>query len=304
VHAITSGDSRTYKYDLYGNVTQRGSDTLEYETTNKPTKLGNTYFYYGPDRVRYKQVNSTNNITTYYFNDREYEEIYEGSTKIQRTYVDDVLVRETKGGAVTTTYLHYDHLGSTEAMTNASGAYIERMSFEPWGERQQDNWQAGNPTTGLPLFYPTQKGFTGHEHIDQLELIHMNGRVYDPTVGRFISPDPYIQEPNMSQSFNRYSYVWNNPLRYTDPTGEIVFILVIIGAIKLVGAASAVYGAWETGQSIGNGINDVASGEKSAIALTLIVNPTPVSLCPILFSVRHNRWRSVEWFIPYSLPIK
>ena len=228
--------------------------------------------------MRYKQVNSTNNVTTYYFNDREYEEFYEGSTKIQRTYVDDVLVRETRGGNVTVTYLHYDHLGSTEAMSNAAGIYIERMSFGPWGGRQQDNWRAGNPTMGLPLFYPTQKGFTGHEHIDQLELIHMNGRVYDPVVARFISPDPYIQAPDMSQSFNRYTYVWNNPLRYTDPTGEIVFIPFIVGAIKVAGYASAVYGAYETGQAIGEGIHDVATGESTAtevagsVAIDVAVN--------------------------------
>lgn len=71
------------------------------------------------------------------------------------------------------------------------------------------------------MTFGTNRGFTDHEHLDGIGLIHMNGRVYDPVIGRFLSPDPWIQDPNNSQSFNRYSYVWNNPLRYTDPTGEV-----------------------------------------------------------------------------------
>ncbi|WP_169730172.1 RHS repeat-associated core domain-containing protein, partial [Chitinimonas koreensis] len=63
------------------------------------------------------------------------------------------------------------------------------------------------------------KGFTGHEMLDGLDLVHMNGRVYDPLVARFISADPIIQAPYYSQSYNRYSYVWNNPTNLTDPSG-------------------------------------------------------------------------------------
>jgi RHS repeat-associated protein len=63
------------------------------------------------------------------------------------------------------------------------------------------------------------RGFTGHEHLDMFGLINMNGRMYDPMLGRMLSPDPFVQAPTFSQSYNRYSYVWNNPLRFTDPTG-------------------------------------------------------------------------------------
>jgi len=65
----------------------------------------------------------------------------------------------------------------------------------------------------------TNRGFTGHEHIEEVGLIHMNGRVYDQELGRFLSADPLIQAPFVTNSFNRYSYVMNNPLKYTDPTG-------------------------------------------------------------------------------------
>jgi RHS repeat-associated protein len=65
----------------------------------------------------------------------------------------------------------------------------------------------------------TPKGFTQHEHLNQLELIHMNGRAYDYHLGRFTGVDPFIQFPLNSQSLNPYSYILNNPLSGTDPTG-------------------------------------------------------------------------------------
>jgi len=73
------------------------------------------------------------------------------------------------------------------------------------------------------------RGYTGHEHLPMFGLINMNARLYDPVIGRFLSPDPYVQAPYFSQNFNRYSYAWNNPLRYTDPNGE--FIHIIVGAV-------------------------------------------------------------------------
>ncbi|MDH3909681.1 MAG: hypothetical protein OEU09_00195 [Rhodospirillales bacterium] len=88
------------------------------------------------------------------------------------------------------------------------------------------DWQ---PAGGLIVPLETWRGFTGHEHLDKLGLIHMNGRVYDPVLGRFLSADPTVQFPKTTQGFNRYSYVLNNPLSFTDPSG-----FGIIGAIKKV----------------------------------------------------------------------
>jgi RHS repeat-associated protein len=65
----------------------------------------------------------------------------------------------------------------------------------------------------------SHRGYTGHEQLAALDLIHMNGRVQDPLLGRFLSPDPFVQAPYHSQSLNRYSYVWNNPLSLVDPSG-------------------------------------------------------------------------------------
>ena len=90
-----------------------------------------------------------------------------------------------------------------------------------------------NPTTwtfnDLPESYLYDRGYTRHEHIDEFELINMNGRVYDPFIARFLSPDNFVQEPGYSQNFNRYSYAYNNPLKFTDPDGE--WIHLVIGAV-------------------------------------------------------------------------
>ena len=77
------------------------------------------------------------------------------------------------------------------------------------------------------------RGFTGHEHLDQVGLIHMGGRVYDPEIGRFLSPDPFVQFPASTQGFNRYAYVSNNPLSYTDPSGYFLKKLMKVAGIGM-----------------------------------------------------------------------
>ena len=75
----------------------------------------------------------------------------------------------------------------------------------------------------------TRRGFTGHEHYPQLKIINMNGRLYDPVIGRFFSPDKYVANGTFTQDFNRYSYARNNPLMYTDPDGEFIWIPIVVG---------------------------------------------------------------------------
>ncbi len=221
VHAVTSANGVSYEYDDYGNVIERDSETLEYDVFNKPTRVGDVEFSYGPYHDRFKQDEGAGDRIVYYINGGLYEEIVEGATTTQRSHVDGYLIRSTVSSTTTLTYLHKDYLGSVEAMTDASGnmVSVNRMSFDPWGLRQEADWNDGDPTGGDPDYYPTTRGFTGHEMVDQVGLIHMNGRVYDPVIGRFLSADLLVTHPLDTQSFNRYSYVLNNPLRYTDPSG-------------------------------------------------------------------------------------
>jgi RHS repeat-associated protein len=121
-------------------------------------------------------------------------------------------------------YLHTEHLGSVVAMTNASGAVMAQMSYDAFGKRRNaDGTEAATVTASpyglLPPIKGDDGGYTGHEMLDSIGLIHMNGRIYDPVIGRFISADPFIQAPGFTLSYNRYAYVGNNPLVLTDPSG-------------------------------------------------------------------------------------
>jgi RHS repeat-associated protein len=121
-------------------------------------------------------------------------------------------------------YIHTDHLGSIRAITDQSRNIVARYSFDVWGNhRDPGTWQL----TDTPDESFTARGFTGHEHISEFGLINMNGRVYDPTTGQFLSPDNYVQMPDYSLGFNRYAYALNNPLKYTDPDGEWVWFIPI-----------------------------------------------------------------------------
>ena len=103
------------------------------------------------------------------------------------------------------------------AITNTAGVVVERLAYDPWGKRRFINGTADtlDAITGQTI----DRGFTMHEHIDEMGIINMNGRIYDPLIGRFMSADPYIQAPDDLQSHNRYAYVMNNPLNLTYPSG-------------------------------------------------------------------------------------
>jgi RHS repeat-associated protein len=105
---------------------------------------------------------------------------------------------------------------------------VQELSYDPWGRLRNPTNQELYAVGAEPAPF-LGRGYTGHEHLTIFGLINMNARLYDPAVGRFLSPDPYVQSPDFSQNFNRYSYCLNNPLKYTDQSGE--FWNIIIGAV-------------------------------------------------------------------------
>ena len=145
-----------------------------------------------------------------------------------KTYLFIMLLALTSSGVVNAKiesngvlYQHTDHLGSIVAkskQTINNINNIEWLANNAWGERLKENWDGAlEDSSYIPK--GSSRGFTDHEHLDGVGLIHMNGRVYDPTLARFMSPDPFVQAPYNTQSYNRYSYVFNNPLSFTDPSG-------------------------------------------------------------------------------------
>jgi RHS repeat-associated protein len=158
-----------------------------------------------------------------------------------------------------------DHIGSTDVIyqgkqaTSAVGSQLatwdnfkaERQSFDSWGERRHgDTWGELRSSFDAPQYTSgadTDKGYTGHEMLDDFGLIHMNGRIYDAELGRFLGADPYVQVPEFSQNFNRYSYVLNNPLTMTDPSGHswigdnwIMIVAIVVVAIVTWGLSTAI----------------------------------------------------------------
>ncbi|WP_165940138.1 RHS repeat domain-containing protein [Dyadobacter psychrotolerans] len=123
-------------------------------------------------------------------------------------------------------------MGSIVTVTNSSAAIEAQQSFDAWGRRRIfDTWAIFGPTETVPnIPVWLYRGYTGHEHLDRFGLINMNGRLYDPVLGRMLSPDNYISDAGFSQDYNRYSYARNNPLLYTDPDGNMPWITMAIGA--------------------------------------------------------------------------
>jgi len=122
-------------------------------------------------------------------------------------------------------YWHKDHLGSLVATTDHTGALTARYAYDPFGKRRT---AGGSYDANNALVYDwnktstgTDRGYTGHEHLDDVGVIHMNGRLFDPRLGVFMQGDPFIQDPLNLQNFNRYAYCYNNPMTCTDPSGML-----------------------------------------------------------------------------------
>jgi RHS repeat-associated protein len=232
-HAVVAAGSNSYEYDAAGQVSNANGTTIEWTSYALPSQLrhpnGNSAsFSYGPDRARFRQLAQSGgqSTETLYFGGGIYERLTRNGVLTERFYIEadgrPVAVRsQTAGSEPEFKYLLSDHLDGVDAVTSSAGSLLLRASYHAFGARRlgsglgdvpsEAEWQGIDATTA--------RGYTGHEHLDNLGLIHMNGRVYDPVLGRFLSPDPYVQSPYDSQSLNRYSYVANNPLSAVDPSG-------------------------------------------------------------------------------------
>ncbi len=127
---------------------------------------------------------------------------------------------EVGQGRDSVSWLHADHLGSLSEATTGSGGVSSRQRYFPYGRVR---YSSGSP--------PTTYNFTG-QRLDGTGLLFFQARYYDPTTGRFLQADSIVPDPANPQSLNRYAYVLNNPLKYTDPTGhwfESVIDIISIG---------------------------------------------------------------------------
>ena len=256
------GASHTLTHDAWGRVTQydRSGTTTEdryigWNARHLPTtvtvgdSLADTTpkardeFLYGPDGQRYYkkstwEVEGAGEAANTY----RVEHTYYAGTHREVVRVGDTVNASIATSAVSATvlhvrttpvtgmptaafeYLHRDHLGSVESVTDASGMELKIQAYDPFGSRRASDWTRAMTETELESLageapQRTARGYTGHEHLERTGLIHMNGRVYDPAIGRFLSPDPIVADASFSQGWNAYSYALNSPLSYSDPSG-------------------------------------------------------------------------------------
>lgn len=251
---------------------------MRYNVFNKPeyiNRLGSQVsLYYDANWARYKQTRTVSGttITTHYIDKMFEVEMKNGETK-NTSYISDVAILIEEQDDITIRFTHKDRLGSSATFTDHNGYVTAYRSFDPFGKPKMGDGslmrnfvmpaRLANNLQEPGSELATRRGFTDHEHLDEVEIIHMNGRVYDYNVGRFISVDPFIQGAGNSQAINPYSYVLNNPLAFTDPSGYS----------RIHGTGGGIYGGsafgyWNSGQQAHtktneNNVNGVIKSQQT-----------------------------------------
>ena len=266
-HAVTTAGSNTYTYDANGQMTSGAGRTIQWTAFNQINRIDGpgaySEFSFGAAHERVKQVRAGG--TTIYAG-----ALYEKFTPVGANPVTEhrhwimtpagrIAVHKTfsNGAAAQTRYFLHDGLGSITAVLKENGSVEQRFRYDAWGKRLDIN--------GQPVLAGLPRGFTDHEHLEDLGLIHMNGRVYDPLLARFLSADPFIDGVGDSQKYNRYSYVHNNPLNATDPSGYLSLkdvvkvVAVVVAAYFTAGLAVYAYG----------GVTGLAAGATATFGQSL-----------------------------------
>ena len=250
-HAVTNTSNGEYEYDNNGNrvrsTTKAGNFTFSYTSDNLVQEVRKseehwTKFDYGPSGGRYRQLARNGQ--------QVYETIYIGAFEqikeldpdnltqakttqlryhiangngtfaiVERTYDHEGMASSSAlsitNSTTNTWYLHKDQLGSVLRVTDGDGRVAARYWYDPWGQQIESEVLAAGENFGAF----SRQGFTGHEQLAMVGLVHMNGRVYDYETGMFISADPVDLVTGYTQTIGRYAYALNNPLKYIDPTG-------------------------------------------------------------------------------------
>ena len=234
-------------------------------------------FYYGPDEQRVKSMlvrNGDIERIVYYGNGFDLV-IDKDGKETEHSYLGGdgsfgVAIRDALSGTETNYYFLCDLLGSITAVTDRNGNVVEKRSYDAWGrQRNPLDW---NDYKNVPQMKITRLGYTFQEEMPEFGLINLNGRLYDPMLGRMLSPDPFIQDPGNSQNYNRYSYCWNNPMKYTDPSGNFILgffypgIGSVVDAMLWSGLTYSIQakGQWEVRDFFGSMFK---SGLLSAISM-------------------------------------
>ncbi len=215
-HGVKTYGSASYTYDANGSMTAKGDLSIKYDPERRPVRVqdsGTIYrVVYDGDGVRRKRLDE--NGTIHYLGDYE-RNVGNGSdtTEVVTKYYYATLGAMTRliafRRAGTLHWVGSDHLGGTIRVMDSSFAAVDGMRYEPYGEDRD----AGDALL-------TDRKFTGQTQDQSIGLYWYQSRAYDPEIGRFCSPDSIVPAPGNPPALNRYSYVYNNPLKYVDPSGH------------------------------------------------------------------------------------
>ncbi|WP_229215082.1 polymorphic toxin type 23 domain-containing protein [Dyadobacter bucti] len=304
IHALTGIVSPTTAIPV---LTQ----DITYTAFNQPEKIiengsGQPYeltYTYGADYQRLKGTMKKNNAlinTHYYFGNGYEKDVTPAIADKHLHYIGSpaglvaIVIRENNVDQYYYTYT--DHLGSLLTTTAANGTVLLDQNFDAWGRlRHPANWDYANVPAPASYLY---RGFTGHEHLTNFNLINMNGRMYDPVVGRVLSVDNYVQDPFGTQSYNRYSYSNNNPLRYTDPSGEIFQMAYFAAAFTADFASNLLNGVDNPGKVASRNASNAVNGLSSSLqfqiysngntSVTAGINPLAMGISASVYHTKGN----------------
>jgi RHS repeat-associated protein len=251
VTQVTGTRANSYQYDAAGNMIKDNERELVYNSFHKPTRIKKADYWvefsYSGTGKRYKRSEYggkkgllipilNGDITlfiplaqeTRYVGNVEFIRYGGQSRWVSKRYIGGKVLITTVENQATIRYMLDDHLGSTHVIADVHGKLEQSMSFDVFGARRDaKTWARDFSDQAKFTSNITLRGYTGHEQMDEVGLVHMGGRIYDPILGRFLQADPMVQAPENIQNLNRYSYVVNNPLNKTDPSGYIFATLAI-----------------------------------------------------------------------------
>ncbi|CAA7386073.1 RHS repeat-associated core domain-containing protein [Chryseobacterium fistulae] len=275
--------------------------SIAYNENNDPVFIdgekGDVAFQYGLTSMRQRvtyggnfSIDGDGKFTKFYSEDGSFEVLKDNITGKEKhiLYIDGtpyesniVYLKNFEESSGSYKFLHKDYLGSILAISDEAGNKLEQRHFDAWGNFTHLQIGNGAVTTDKNVIDKASllvdRGYTSHEHFAEVGIIHMNGRLYDPLLRRFLNADENIQEPTNTQNYNKYGYVLNNPLMFNDPNGEF-FQFLGLGVLfwkaaiwgAAIGLASYTVGLAVTGNlgqwNIGKAIKSVFWGAVSGAA--------------------------------------
>lgn len=242
--------------------------SIVYNENNDPVFIdgmsGDIAFQYGLGSMRQRVTYGGNfsndadgRFTKFYSEDGSYEVLRDNTTGKEKHIIyiggspyesNIIYLKNFDEGSGSYKFLHKDYLGSILAISDEAGNKLEQRHFDAWGSFT--HLQIGNAiivTDKNTIDYSSltiDRGYTSHEHFGEVGIIHMNGRLYDPLLRRFLNADENIQSPTNTQNYNKYGYVMNNPMMYTDPSGEFWGFLIGMFVGSYLSGVQANHGNW------------------------------------------------------------